>query len=101
MAIDSDSVTFDWCTWTSPDLGGLVVAKLDANLLEDQAGLLVDQLDRFVRQDLVDGDVSSEARRHRPRRILQLASLLTTAGDPAVFVLALSRLRLFQRALLR
>ena len=54
-----------------PHVYRFIVAEFAADLFEDLERLFVDQLDRLVGNDLVDGDLANQRRKRRDRRAAQ------------------------------
>ena len=81
-AIDPHPVAIDRRAGLAPHGDRLVVAELDADFLEDLAGFVVDELDRFVRHDVVERDAALEHRERRDGCGPQLPPSFAPAGPP-------------------
>jgi hypothetical protein len=67
-AADPDAESLDVRAGGLPHCRRLVVAELDADVLQDPAGLFVDELDRFVGQDVIDRNPADQGGKRRGRR---------------------------------
>ena len=81
-AVDPHPVAVDVAARRLPHGGRFVVAKLDADLLEDLARLVVNELDRFIRHDVVDGDLAHQGGERHRRRRAQLPAAFAAACPP-------------------
>ena len=83
-AVDAHARVVDLGAGLLPQVDRLGVAELAADLFEDFERLVVNELDRFVRHDLIDGDVADEGREGRHCPGAHAPPALAAAGAAAM-----------------